>query len=102
MVLFPSNYQHIFKFFLQIKQQSNTRLVGGLSSLSSNQGLMALKLVNQILWHLQNTLFVHLHKFTHLPKLMEGKEGHDKVVVYKASKMHKESYLFSHARKVRS
>jgi HKD family nuclease len=63
---------------------------------------MALKLVNQILWHLQNSLFVHLHKFTHLPKLMEGKEGHDKVVVYKASKMHKESYLFSHARKVRS
>ncbi|CAK9195778.1 unnamed protein product [Sphagnum troendelagicum] len=88
--------------FLQIKQQSSTRLVGALSSLSSNQGLTALKPVNQILWHLQNTLFVHSRKFTRLPKLMEGKEGHDKVVVYRASKMHKESYLFSQAREVRS
>nr|AHI16011.1 cytochrome c biogenesis factor N [Sphagnum girgensohnii]AND49936.1 cytochrome c biogenesis factor N [Sphagnum rubiginosum] len=88
--------------FLQIKQQSSTRLVGALSSLSSNQGLTALKPVNQILWHLQNTLFVHSRKFTRLPKLMEGKEGHDKVVVYRASKMHKESYLFSQAREVRN
>jgi hypothetical protein len=40
--------------FLQIKQQSSTRLVGALSSLSSNQGLTALKPVNQTLWHLQN------------------------------------------------
>ncbi len=55
---------------------------------------MALKLVNQILWHLQNTLFVHSHKFTQLPKLMEGKEGHDKVVVYIASKMHKDQSIY--------
>jgi hypothetical protein len=74
-----------------------TRLVGALSSLSSDQGLTALKPVNQILWHLQNTLFVHLHKFTCLLKLMEGKESRDKVAVYRASKMHKESYLFSQA-----
>jgi hypothetical protein len=33
---------------------------------------------------------------------MEGKEGHDKVVVYRASKMQKESYHFSQAREVRS
>jgi hypothetical protein len=51
---------------------------------------MAFKPVNQILWHLQNTLFVHSCKFTRLSKLMEGKEGHDKVAVYRASKMHKE------------
>ncbi len=56
---------------------------------------MALKPVNQILWPLQNTLFLRLHKFTCLLKLMEGKEGHDKVVVYRASKMHIENYLFS-------
>jgi hypothetical protein len=74
-----------------------TRLIGALSSLSSNQGLMALEPVNQILWHLQNTLFVHSQKFTYLPKLMEGKEGHDKVVIYRANKMHKDSYLFSQA-----
>jgi hypothetical protein len=76
--------------------------LGALSSLSSNQSLTASKPVNQILWHLQNTLFVHSRKFTCLPKLMEGKEGHDKVVVYRASKTHKESYLFSQAREVRS
>jgi hypothetical protein len=35
--------------------------------------------VNQILWHLQNTLFVHSRKFTHLSKLMEGKEGRHNV-----------------------
>jgi hypothetical protein len=38
--------------FLQIKQQSSTKLIGALSSLSSNQGLTTSKLVNQILWHL--------------------------------------------------
>jgi hypothetical protein len=35
--------------------------------------------VNQILWHLQNTLFVHSRKFTRLPKLMDGKEGQHNV-----------------------
>jgi hypothetical protein len=33
---------------------------------------------------------------------MEGKEGHDKIVVYIINKMHKESYFFSQAREVRS
>jgi hypothetical protein len=67
--------------FFQIKQQLSIKLVGALSSLSSNQGLTTSKLVNHILWHLQNTLFVHSRKFTQLSKLMEAKEGHDKVVV---------------------
>jgi hypothetical protein len=31
---------------------------------------------------------------------MEGKKGHDKVGVYKASKMHNENYLFSQAKKI--
>jgi hypothetical protein len=30
---------------------------------------------------------------------MESKEGHDKVGVYRASKMHNENYLFSQAKK---
>jgi hypothetical protein len=60
--------------FLQIKQQSSTRLVDALSSLSSNQGLTALKPVNQILQviisskslqmgcdyaHILSTLYLH-------------------------------------------
>nr|AEB39994.1 cytochrome c biogenesis factor N [Funaria hygrometrica] len=77
-------------FFFQMKQQSSTRLVGALSDLPSNQGLRAQKPVNQILWYSRRSaLFVHLRKFTRLSKLIEDEEGHDKVIVYKASKIHK-------------
>jgi ABC-type transport system involved in cytochrome c biogenesis permease subunit len=77
-------------FFFQMKQQSSTRLVGALSDLPSNQSLKAPKPVNQILWYSRrSTLFVHLRKFTRLSKLMEDEEGHDKLIVYKASKIHK-------------
>jgi hypothetical protein len=77
-------------FFFQMKQQSSTRLVGALSDLPLNQGLRAPKLVNQILWYSRrSTLFVHLRKFTRLSKLMGDEEGHDKLIVYKASKIHK-------------
>jgi Cytochrome C assembly protein len=77
-------------FFFQMKQQSSTRLVGPLSNLPLNQDLRAQKPVNQILWYSRrSTLFVHLPKFTRLSKLMEDEKGHDKVIVYKASKIHK-------------
>jgi hypothetical protein len=77
-------------FFFQMKQQSSTRLVGALSDLPSNQSLKAPKPVNQISWYSRrSTLFVHLRKFTHLSKLMEDEEGHDKLIVYKASKIDK-------------
>ena len=77
-------------FFFSMKQQSSTRLVDALSSLSSNQGLTASKPVNQILWHSRrSTLVVHSRKFTRLLKLMESEEGHDKIIVCKASRMHK-------------
>jgi ABC-type transport system involved in cytochrome c biogenesis permease subunit len=77
-------------FFFQMKQQSSTRLVGTLSDLLLNQGLRVPKPVNQILWYSRrSTLFVHLRKFTRLSKLIEDEEGHDKLIVYKASKIHK-------------
>nr|BDZ75705.1 cytochrome c biogenesis factor N [Fissidens protonematicola] len=77
-------------FFFQMKQQSSTRLIGALSDLPLNQGPQAPKPVNQILWYSRrSTLFVHLRKFTRLSKLMEDEEGHDKLIVYKASKIQK-------------
>jgi hypothetical protein len=76
--------------FFQMKQQSSTRLVGALFDSSSNQGLTAPKTVNQILWYSRrSTLFVHSRKFIRLLKLMGGEEGHDKVIIYKVSKMPK-------------
>jgi len=82
-------------FFFQMKRQSSTRLVGALSDLSLNQSLGAPKPVNQILWYSRrSTLFVHLRQFTRLSKLMGDEEGHNKLIVYKASKIHKEKKLF--------
>nr|YP_009047458.1 cytochrome c biogenesis factor N [Buxbaumia aphylla]AGN74249.1 cytochrome c biogenesis factor N [Buxbaumia aphylla]AHI16003.1 cytochrome c biogenesis factor N [Buxbaumia aphylla] len=74
-------------FFFQMKQQ--LRLVGALFDLSSNQGLTAPKAVNEILWYSRRS--IHSPRFTRLLKLIEGEEGHDEVIGYKASRMHRES-----------
>nr|YP_009675909.1 cytochrome c biogenesis factor N [Riccia fluitans]QDE12677.1 cytochrome c biogenesis factor N [Riccia fluitans]WKW95166.1 cytochrome c biogenesis factor N [Riccia fluitans] len=76
-----------FIFFFKMKQQSSTQLVGALSVPSSNQDPTVSNPVNQILWHSRR--FAHSYQFNRLAKLMEGTEGHDKVIVYKASKKSK-------------
>nr|YP_009307305.1 cytochrome c biogenesis factor N [Orthotrichum gymnostomum]YP_009316195.1 cytochrome c biogenesis factor N [Orthotrichum obtusifolium]AOR82058.1 cytochrome c biogenesis factor N [Orthotrichum gymnostomum]AOY35700.1 cytochrome c biogenesis factor N [Orthotrichum obtusifolium] len=90
-------------FFFQMKRQSSTRLIGAFSDLSLNQSLRTPKPVNRILWYSRrSTLFVHLRQFTRLSKLMEDEEGHDKLIGYKASKIHKEKKLFFWAKERKS